>query len=89
MLESQLWGCWKIIPAVYLFNDYDDILILNKHWKKLGLFPVLLIPLYQFLLHVFHRYSLSMLQSIGAGLHLYYWATLLLEALGNKRSSRL
>ena len=69
-------------PTVYLFNDDDSNRVFNfeiVYW----LFPVLLIPLYQFLLYrCFHNCSPSMLQCIGAGLFMCTLGYILLSALG-------
>ena len=69
-------------PVVYLINDEYRISVLNQgivYW----LFPLLLIPLYQLLLHrCFNRYSLSMLRYIGAGLFMGILGYILLTAIG-------
>ena len=66
---------------VPLFYDYEDNYLLNQgfiYW----LFPVLLIPLYQFLLYrCFHSCSPSLLQCIGTGLVIGMLGSSLLSAL--------
>ena len=67
------------------FTKYLQIVL--KQMGVLGfgisiwLFPVLLIPLYRFLLHRFvHRYTPSILRNLGIGLLLYLMGYILLEA---------
>ena len=58
---------------------FFDGTLLNGTW----LFPVLLIPLYQFLLYrCFYSCSPSMLQCIGAGMFMCTLGYILLSALG-------
>ena len=70
------------IKLIIQVLNYTRISVLNQgivYW----LFPLLLIPLYQLLLHrCFNRYSLSMLRYIGAGLFMGILGYILLSALG-------
>ena len=68
-----------LVPILKLFEGMD---LLNEAIAK-WLFPIVLIPLYQFLLYrCFHSFSSSMLQCIGVGLFMCTLGFVLLEALG-------
>ena len=71
-----------IHPVIYVFNNNESILFLNDAIVS-WLFPVLLIPFYQLVLHRYlQNISLSMLQCIGAGLFVCILGHILLLAIG-------
>ena len=75
-------GTLEIIPMIYLFYDDKENSLLNESITN-WLFPLLLIPLYQLLLHrFFHSCSPSMLRCIGAGLLMCSLGFILLSAFG-------
>ena len=75
-------GALEWIPMVYLFYDDKENSLLNESIRD-WLFPLLLIPLYQLLLHrCFRSCSPSMLRCIGAGLLMCSLGFILLSAFG-------
>ena len=80
---SLSFGALELIPMlVYLFYDDERNLLLNESITN-WLFPLLLIPLYQLVLHrFFHSCSPSMLRCIGAGLLMCSLGFILLSAFG-------
>ena len=76
-------GALELIPmTVFLFYDDQRNALLNDSITN-WLFPLLLIPLYQLLLHrCFHSCSPSMLRCIGAGLLMCSLGFILLSAFG-------
>ena len=76
-------GALEMIPMmVFLFYDDERNSPLNESITN-WLFPLLLIPLYQLLLHrCFHSCSPSMLRCIGAGLLMCSLGFILLSAFG-------
>ena len=81
-LSFSVGALQLIRMMVYLLYDDEKNSLLNESITN-WLFPLLLIPLYQLLLHrCFHSCSPSMLRCIGVGLLMYSLGFVLLSAFG-------
>ena len=73
----------EITPSVHLFNSNELIAQTINKGVQNWMFPLLLIPLYQILLHrCFRKCSTSTLQCIGVGLFIRTLGHILLSVLG-------